>query len=284
VKHSSPTYLVSSWLVSTLLIACAQSQYLPADERAAIEEAAPCLKFVTFNMRVGAGKEWPFIPLKYLRSSPQKLDNIASVLRELVPNVVALQEVKGEEQARYLATGLNLYWAYVPHGNAEFDWGLALLSEYPIVSYQGRTIYLDDMKPRVALICRLAVEEQTITVVNVHYYPGDYDSQLRQTMDVLADIREPVILMGDLNLITYERQLVPLRDRLLDTCLAVTTAASQEVRTTGTFRFGSTRLDYIFVDPGHFSVNYVGLARKELRGASDHIPYFACLTLKDRRK
>ncbi len=230
VKHFSVFHLVASWVIGCLLIACAHSYHdLPVEEMAGTREGIPCLKLMTFNIRVGAGKEWPFTPLKYLRSSQEKLDNIALVLRELVPNLVALQEVKGEEQARYLATSLNLYWAYVPHGNAEFDWGLALLSEFPIVSYQGRRIYLDDTKPRVALICRLAVDEQTITVVNVHYYPGDYDSQLRRTMDLLADISGPVVLMGDLNLITYERQLAPLRNRLVDTCPVMATTGAESM-------------------------------------------------------
>jgi len=57
----------------------------------------------------------------------------------------------------------------------------------------------------------------------------------------------------------------------------VDTKSSQEAKEIGTHRFGSKRLDYIFVDPNYFSVLEAGLAPEQHRSASDHIGYFACV-------
>jgi endonuclease/exonuclease/phosphatase family metal-dependent hydrolase len=100
-------------------------------------------------------------------------------------------------------------------------------------------------------------------------------------MRILGDISGPALLMGDLNLIDPEEGLAPMRAELIDTCKAVDTKGSREAKQRGTFRFGSKRIDYIFVDPNYFTVLDVGLTAEEHRKASDHLAYFACVEVKE---
>jgi len=94
---------------------------------------------------------------------------------------------------------------------------------------------------------------------------------------LMSSVARPVILMGDFNLIDPDDGLAPIKKKLIDTCEVVDTEGSQEAKEIGTHRFGSKRLDYIFVDPNYFSVLEAGLAPEQHRSASDHIGYFACV-------
>jgi endonuclease/exonuclease/phosphatase family metal-dependent hydrolase len=98
----------------------------------------------------------------------------------------------------------------------------------------------------------------------------------------MSNVTGPVILMGDLNLIDPDDGLAPIKMKLVDTCEMVDTESSQEARELGTHRFGSKRLDYIFVDPIRFSVLEAGLVPEKHRSASDHIGYFACVRPKHK--
>ncbi|MEE9529978.1 MAG: endonuclease/exonuclease/phosphatase family protein [Syntrophobacteria bacterium] len=122
------------------------------------------------------------------------------------------------------------------------------------------------------------------TVVHVHYSLGDYDKQVKETMTILGDSTGPALLMGDLNLVDPEDGLAPIRTEFIDTCEAVDTRGSRETKQRGTFRFRSKRIDYIFVDPDYFTVLDVGLTPEEHREPSDHLAYFACVTVKNRTK
>lgn len=239
---------------------------------------------MTYNIRVGAGRENFLMPVKYLNSSGEKLEKIASAIKSVDPDIISLQEVKGSVQAKYLADALGFNYVYASHGDSRLEWGLAILSKFTITEYRQEIIYHDDKKPRVALVSTIDLPKSSIAVVNVHYALGNYDKQIKETMRILGDISGPALLMGDLNLIDPEEGLAPMRAELIDTCEAVDTKGSREAKQRGTFRFGSKRIDYIFVDPDYFSVLDVGLTAEEHRKASDHLAYFACVTLKNRTK
>lgn len=232
---------------------------------------------MTYNIRLGAGRENFLMPVKYLQSSEEKLQKIALAIKSVNPDIISLQEVKGSAQAKSLADALGFNYVYVSHGDSRLEWGLAVLSRFTIVKYQQEVIHQDDKKPRVALICTIDLRNTSITIINVHYALGDYDKQVRETLRILGDISGPTLLMGDLNLIAPEEGLAHLRAELIDTCEAVDTKGSRETKQRGTFRFGSKRIDYIFVDPDYFTVLDVGLTAEELRKASDHLAYFACV-------
>ena len=239
-----------------------------------------CFNLLTYNIRVGAGRGGLLVPLTYLSSSENKLKSIVKAIESVDPDVIALQEVRGSAQAKFIADSLNLNYVYLSHGDRRLEWGLALLSKFNIIEHYGKPIRREKKNPRVCLVCTIDINNSHITVVNVHYYLGDYDKQVGETMTFFKDVAGPVILMGDLNLVDPGHGLSPIRKKLIDTCDAVDTQGSQEARQKGTFRFGSRRIDYIFVDPNYFVVTDCGLAPKAYRDASDHIAYFACVTLK----
>ena len=263
------------------LVGCETSRHTKqADTREVVRKDAS-LSLMTYNIRVGAGREKPLTPVKYLSSSREKLEAIALAIKSVDADVIALQEVRGSAQAKFLADTLNLNYAYVSHGDFRLEWGLAVLSKFSILEYYGKSIYHHGKKPRVGLVCLIDANNSPITVINVHYNLGAYAEQVEATVELLQGVNGPVILMGDLNLINPTRGLVPIRTKLIDTCEAVNTKGSQEARQRGTYKFSSRRLDYIFVDPNQFVVIDAGLAPETYRRASDHIAYFAWVTPKN---
>jgi endonuclease/exonuclease/phosphatase family metal-dependent hydrolase len=236
---------------------------------------------MTYNIRVGAGRENLLMPVKYLNSSGEKLDKIALAIKSVDPDIIGLQEVRGSAQAKFLADALGFNYVYVSHGDSRLNWGLAVLSRFNIAEYQQEVIHHDEKKPRVGLVCTIDLNNSSITVVNVHYALGDYDKQVKETMRILGDSTGPALLMGDLNLVDPEDGLAPIRTKFIDTCEAVDTRGSRETKQRGTFRFGSKRIDYIFVDPDYFTVLDVGLTPEEHREPSDHLAYFACVEVEE---
>jgi endonuclease/exonuclease/phosphatase family metal-dependent hydrolase len=239
-----------------------------------------CLQLLTYNIRVGAGRDGLLTPVKYLTSSKSKLKKIALAIRSVDPDIIALQEVRGAAQAEFLADSLSMNYVYLSHEDSRLEWGLAVLSRFKINEYHGKLIRYDAKKPRVALVCTIELDDSSFTIINVHFHLGDYDEQVEETIRLISSVTRPVILMGDFNLIDPDDGLTPIKKKLVDTCEVVDTKNSQEAEEIGTHRFGSKRLDYIFVDPNYFSVLEAGLAPEQHWSASDHIGYFACVRPK----
>jgi endonuclease/exonuclease/phosphatase family metal-dependent hydrolase len=99
------------------------------------------------------------------------------------------------------------------------SYGIALLSRYPADSWQvlrlpriptpvplylrtPRKLIIVREEPRAAVIGRLRTPAGGLVVANTHlsYVPGWGRHQLRRIRRDLAPLREPVILMGDLNM------------------------------------------------------------------------------------
>ena len=247
------------------------------------------LKFMTFNIRVGGGIENPGMNPAKLKSSKEKMEKIASAINSIDPDVVALQEVRGSDQAKQLAKRLNLNYAYMAHQEL---WGLAMLSKHKILKADSKKICKDCKvktstgqtfkDPRIALVTVIDINGTQITFVNVHYYLGVYEQQVEATMELLKAINGPVVLMGDLNREQDDSEIRPIQDKLKDTCLAVDTEISKYIKETGTKTGGTNtglRIDYIFVDPESFEVKDVGIV-KDYKDASDHYAYFAYVVPK----
>jgi endonuclease/exonuclease/phosphatase family metal-dependent hydrolase len=241
-----------------------------------------CLQIMTYNIRVGAGRDGLLKPVKYLTSSKIKLKKIALAIKSLAPDIIGLQEVGGAAQAEFLADSLGMNFVYISHEDSRLEWGLAVLSRFKITEYYGKFIRYDEKKPRVALVCTIELPDSTVTIINVHFHLGDYAEQVENTIGLIRNVTEPLILMGDLNLIDPDDGLAPIKKNLIDTCEVVDSKFAREAKDIGTHRFGSKRLDYIFVDPNYFSVLEAGLVAEEYRGASDHIGYFACVRPKSK--
>ncbi|SOC47333.1 Metal-dependent hydrolase, endonuclease/exonuclease/phosphatase family [Blastococcus aggregatus] len=99
------------------------------------------------------------------------------------------------------------------------SYGIALLSRYPVISWrvvrlpalrasvplwspQSRRPFLARDEPRVAVAAVLDTPRGQVTVCNTHlsFIPGWNASQLRRLVRSLEGTREPLVLMGDLNM------------------------------------------------------------------------------------
>lgn len=237
------------------------------------------LRLMTFNIRVGGGSKNPGVNPFDLEDSKKNLLRIAAAIKSAEPDIVALQEVKGRAQAKFIARKLNLNYAYASHGG-DNRWGLALLSKFKIVGLDiGRVHTGDDI--RAGQVCRVDFNGKIITCINVHYHLADYAAQTRATMKIIEEIPGPAVLMGDFNLAEWNEALTPIKQRLLDSCdVAPDADEAIRVKKTGTYVYRKGyRIDYIFVEPQAFKVVNVGLIPKEYRDASDHIAYFADVVL-----
>jgi endonuclease/exonuclease/phosphatase family metal-dependent hydrolase len=251
--------------------------YREADQR-------ECFQFMTYNIRVGAGTGYPFTSVRNLPSSKKNLEKIAFAIKSVDPEVIALQEVRGSHQARFLAETLNLNYAYSPHGRPSFDWGLALLSKFRILDVSSKVIHQGGDQ-RIGAVYTIDINGNPSRLINVHYHVGNYEPQVNATMTLLKTAKGPLILMGDFNRPESAHELKPIGETMLDTCNAVDTDNSRHVRMTGTYTgWRHRRIDYIFIDPKSFEVKDVGILPEKHWSASDHIAYFACITPRKPQK
>jgi len=151
----------------------------------------------------------------------QRLHAMATQLRALNPDVVALQEsfasVDGRwDTARHLAQAMGMGWVQVPartkarvcEGVAVASHsGMALLSRWPIAQHTSMDLPNDpEDGERVALLCQLVVDSHRLTVANVHltHLPAASALRHRQLHAVLEhpwlhSLRQAAIVCGDFN-------------------------------------------------------------------------------------
>ncbi len=138
------------------------------------------------------------------------LERAARVIRELDPDIVALQEIDsvvertaGVDQASRLAelTGMHsVFGAFFDYQGGRY--GMALLSDYPIKSYANHWLP-EGTEPRTGLAARIQLGDsgQEIIVVGIHLYrtPEQRYAQASGLVDIYRDETTPVILAGDFN-------------------------------------------------------------------------------------
>ena len=140
------------------------------------------------------------------------LEQIARVIREADPDLVALQEVDlytARSSGRDLASELGLLTRMVPlFGRAmPYDggeYGEGILSKYSFLSSRNHALPAGEGKePRSALEVRVILKSgDTIAFVGTHFdHTGDVDriNQAARVREILAGFDLPVLLAGDLN-------------------------------------------------------------------------------------
>ena len=278
MKTNKSTCLIMLFLFFASIAGCIGPQNIRQTVGVEDVDSGRNLTFITFNIRAGGGTENPGMSPYDVTSSREKLERIASAIKSIDPDVIALQEVRGYNQAKFIAETLNLNYAYSSHGGHRDWWGLAVLSKFRIIKVKSKMIHYDP-DPRVGQASTIEINGEPITFVNVHYHLGEYEQQVKATMRLLNKAEGPVVLMGDLNRSSWDYVLKPIQNKLTDTCEAVDTYGSKDVKIIGT---GFGRIDYIFVDPKSFEVKDVVLVGKKHWRASDHIAYFACVNFGDQ--
>ncbi len=153
-------------------------------------------------------------------------------------------------------------------------YGLALLSRYPVSSWQvvrlpriplpfpmylpgPRRVQVVHEEPRAAVIARIRTPLGDMTVANTHlsFVPGWNRTQLRRLIRDLAGFAGPRLLLGDLN----DPRVVPRRSRWRSLATAMSFPAAEPDR----------QLDYVLTDdPALRGVS----AEAPLMPISDHRP------------
>lgn len=241
------------------------------------------LRVMTYNIQAGGGN----------------LDSIAEVIRSSGATLVALQEVDVHwdkrsgfaDQATELATKLSLQVRFAPiyrlpgadANSPPREYGVALLSRYPIVAFTNHAITRLSTQGKNAsptpmpgfLEATIDVRGRRVRVFNTHLdYRGNATvrrQQVSESLEIIGDSATPILMFGDLNAVPVSPELQPLFARLRDgwpdtAADGFTYPAVRPVR----------RIDYVLAS-NHFRVIY---ARVPDSRASDHRPVIMDLVMK----
>jgi endonuclease/exonuclease/phosphatase family metal-dependent hydrolase len=157
------------------------------------------LRILAFNTHHGAGLDGVL-----------DLERIASVIRSVDPDLVALQEVdQGVERTDRVDqagaygsfTGMAaVFGAFMEYQGGRY--GMALLSRHAIVSWENHRLP-PGAEPRSTLAARIRMRAsgREIVVAGIHFYRTEEErmAQARRTAEILEPHTVPVVLAGDFN-------------------------------------------------------------------------------------
>jgi len=259
--------------VACLAAACATVQQSRGDVR---------LRVATYNIQAGAGN----------------LAGTIDAIRVLNADIVGLEEVDSHwssrsgfaDQPAQLSAALGMGVRFAPiyslpaasDGQPRREFGVALLSRYPIVEFRNDTITrlstqdsVAGPRPMPGLVdAVIDVRGQRVRVFVTHLdYRADPSVRARQSAEMRALIdrsSEPTIVLGDLNATPGAAELRPLLERVRDSWPAdsgagLTYPANQPAK----------RIDYVLLSP------QLRVISESVPGtlASDHRPVVAELAL-----
>jgi len=255
------------------LAACEQVELTP--DELSVDES-------TMALTAGGGLKVMNYNIKHAELS--SLESIASVINAQSPDIVVLQEVdvltnrSGRvDQAARLGQLTGMYHSFQP-SLLNYDggqYGLALLSRYPIISSQ-RIPLRSTAEQRILALMEVELDpEHVISVGITHFANTTASERQNQADDVKAALagRPFAVLGGDLNASPSEACITSLRQLLTD---AWTRGGSGNGYTHDA-RFPTKRIDYLMLGPGWISpvqASVVGASSQ-----SDHRPIVATLTL-----
>jgi endonuclease/exonuclease/phosphatase family metal-dependent hydrolase len=249
------------------------------------------LRVVTYNIHYCRGLDGRFAP-----------DRIARILRDLDPDLVAVQEVdvgrprsRGDDQLTYLAHELGLHCLFAPSVvNGEERYGHGLLSTHPlslVTQVRLPTGGSRVIEPRDALHASMTLGGQTVSVITTHLGLA-YPERSAQVARLLADDflggippGQPALFLGDLNFAPggrLYRQLVADWSRgsahPLFRDVQAHAPGHTAVKTFPSF-LPVRQLDHIFVSSQFKILAVHSPANLLTRRASDHLPLVADLEL-----
>jgi endonuclease/exonuclease/phosphatase family metal-dependent hydrolase len=220
---------------------------------------------------------------------------IATVISEIDPDIVALQEVDVHwnersdfaDQAAALAGTLGMHVRFAPIYHVPDDppreFGLAILSRYPIVEFTNHVIprlstQVEEPEPLPMPGFPEAVVDIGGTRIHVFDTHLDYradprvrEQQVAAMLRVMEDVAAPVILMGDLNAPPGAPELQPLLAYLRDAW-----EAGEGAGYTYPAASPQRRIDYVLTS-AEFAVRN---AVVPVTTASDHRPVVADLVIR----
>lgn len=227
---------------------------------------------------------------------PKRRVQIAEKLRQLRPDVIALQEVLQHEtltnQARWLAAQLDYQWYFVstdPVGSPR-RYGNAILTRHPILRRGQKSLQpLDDS--RTAAFVRIDLDGRSLNVYATHLHWTDQGGAIRsrQVADLMQYIDQtseniPSLVAGDFNSTADSPELAALRERFVDIYGDLHPDADTASSSTLNLKyFAPKRIDHVFFPRDAFTPVSATLLfdRPDARGiwASDHFGLLAELQL-----
>jgi endonuclease/exonuclease/phosphatase family metal-dependent hydrolase len=224
------------------------------------------LTLVTWNIHSGVGTDGVF-----------SLERIASVLREIAPDVIALQEVGDfrdktarADHAEHLARLLDRNLAFGPNlTRGARPYGNALLTRFPIRHHRNDDLSYKRAEPRGALRCDLEIAPgELLHVVSVHLGLGPRERKAQEKLLLETELlrgpaRDPVVLCGDWNYLGTGRVASFAARGLDDAALSLGSAQRTCPSPLPVFRF-----DRVFTNA---LVTPLAVRVHETR-ASDHLP------------
>ncbi len=263
---------------------------LPQHRRRPLPKPAH-LRVVTYNVHYCKGLDGRFAP-----------ERIARVLRDIDPDIVALQELdcgrprsRGDDQLAYLAAELGLHHLFCPSiVNGEERYGHGLLSTRPLRLVRQARLPTGGgpvIEPRDGLHASVLIGGREVSLVTTHLGLA-YSERAAQIDRLLEDDflggvppGRPALFLGDLNLAPggkLYRRLVARWGHLNGHAVFrdVQAHAPNHVAIKTFPSFMPVRqLDHIFVTPHFRIVEVRSPANLLTRRASDHLPLVAELEL-----
>ena len=240
------------------------------------------LTVMSFNIRVGYGpSKWGTDPYQ-LRHGPEQLEPILAAIRSVDPDVIGLQEVLSNGQARRIAKALNLNYAFSAHPARRPWWGVAVLSKYPITDARTVQISSGIGNSKNASLATVEIGGRFMLFASIHKDVDLRDGgSFRKLRSAIESFEIPTVLIGDFNAHPGDRRFQLLGNDFVDTATVVDTLNTIEARRKGTWGSGhGTRIDYVLIRQSEFHVVDGGIVPREHRGASDHYAYFAIIRPK----
>ncbi|MEX1143551.1 MAG: endonuclease/exonuclease/phosphatase family protein [Anaerolineales bacterium] len=200
---------------------------------------------------------------------------LARIIEESSADIVGLQEISrgwlvwgGMDMLTWLSQRLEMPYAW--DATADAQWGMAILSRFPIVSVEGYDLPPEDIQlPRGYTVAQVDMGGQILTVINTHFSEKDDQDEIRTAQaSAILDTwnnAEATIIMGDFNALPDSEAItLLLRAGLID--------ISREIGQQPTFTYYSAdpdhQIDYIFVTPDLAYSDFVIHSTT----ASDHLP------------
>ncbi len=171
--------------------------------------------FMLYNIRYGTGSGWTFhwpLPFSgFLRRTGRNISKITGFIASCNPDIVGLIEVDSGSYrtgSRCQVENISAELGYEPSYNSKYH-EQSFAHSIPIMRKQGnafltrptivnKTIHFFD-KGIKRLAIELELEEVTIFLVHLSLSFRSRQFQLGQLHQIIAQVRKPVIVAGDLN-------------------------------------------------------------------------------------
>lgn len=227
----------------------------------------PVIKVASYNIRRAIGM-----------NDKKELQAVYRVLKEMGPDIIALQEVEMQpgkgvnRQAQELASLLEMNYVYQPVHRLTFgSVGNAVLSRFPFLNHTAYKLP-DTRDERGCLQADIDIEGAPLSVFNMHLglnQVSRYRHLKYIILPILQAVTNPAVLLGDLNATPRMREIRMLSGFIHDTFqhnagLIGNTFPADAPR---------VRIDYIFTNSQCQCLSF----RIIKSTASDHLPVMAAI-------